>query len=92
MTFLVDYYCSSQDLAGFNHNTDENLEEMEKIVFICSCALDCIRGGGSVLIPINRLGTSLQLLEEMSTSLDASAMKVDFLFYFIFLIFKQVLC
>ncbi|KAK7359329.1 hypothetical protein VNO77_01284 [Canavalia gladiata] len=67
---------SSQDLAAFNLNSDENLEEKEKLIFISSCALECVKEGGSVLIPINRLGTSLQLLEEMTTLLEASATKV----------------
>ncbi|RDX72424.1 Integrator complex subunit 9, partial [Mucuna pruriens] len=67
---------SSQDLAGFNHNSDENSEEKEKLVFICSCAIECIKVGGSVLIPIDRLGTMLLLLEEMATSLEASDIKV----------------
>ncbi|KAK2450551.1 integrator complex subunit [Trifolium repens] len=37
---------------------------------------ECVKNGGSVLIPINRLGTVLQLLEEMTTLLEASAMEV----------------
>ncbi|KAK7273538.1 hypothetical protein RIF29_14593 [Crotalaria pallida] len=67
---------SFQDLGRFNLNSDENLEEKEKLVFISSCAIECVKGGGSVLIPTNRLGTILQLLEEITTSLEASAMKV----------------
>ncbi|CAL5201485.1 unnamed protein product [Lathyrus oleraceus] len=67
---------SFQDSDGFNLNTDEDLEEKEKLVFICSCAIECVKDGGSVLIPINRFGTILQLLEEMTTLLEASAMEV----------------
>ncbi|TKY49683.1 Integrator complex subunit 9 [Spatholobus suberectus] len=67
---------SSQDSAGFNHNSDENSEEKKKLVCICSCAIDSIKKGGSVLIPIDRLGTILLLLEELTTSLKASDMKV----------------
>ncbi|XP_027341672.1 integrator complex subunit 9 [Abrus precatorius] len=67
---------SSQDVAGFNLNSDENLEDKEKLIFISSCAIESVKEGGSVLIPINQLGTSLQLLEEMTKSLEASAMKV----------------
>lgn len=68
-------------MAGLNLNSDENLEEKEKVVFICSQAIECIKDGGSVLIPVNQLGTMLQLLEEMTTSLEASAMKVSFLVF-----------
>ena len=75
-------YCSFQDSDGFNLNTDEDLEEKEKLVFICSCAIECVKDGGSVLIPINRFGTILQLLEEMTTLLEASAMEVPFIFLF----------
>lgn len=72
----IDYYCSVQDLDEFNLNSDENSEEKEKLVFICSCAIECVKIGGSVLVPVNRLGTILQLLEEITTSLEALAMKV----------------
>ncbi|GAU39313.1 hypothetical protein TSUD_119190 [Trifolium subterraneum] len=67
---------SFQDLDEPILNSGENLEEMEKLAFICSCAIECVKDGGSVLIPINRLGTILQLLEEMTTLLEASAMEV----------------
>jgi integrator complex subunit 9 len=60
-------------------NSNENLKEKEKLVYVCSCATECVKNGGSVLIPINRLGTVLQLLEEMTTLLEASAMEVSFL-------------
>ncbi|OIW22059.1 hypothetical protein TanjilG_32651 [Lupinus angustifolius] len=67
---------SFQNFDEFNLNSDENLEEKEKLIFISSCAIECVKGGGSVLIPVNRLGTILQLLEEIATSLDASALKI----------------
>ncbi|KAH1159561.1 hypothetical protein AAZX31_11G180000 [Glycine max] len=67
---------SSQDLAGFNHNSVEYSEEKEKLVFICSHAMEHIKQGGSVLIPFDRLGTILLLLEEMTASLEASDTKV----------------
>ncbi|KAJ1414054.1 Ribonuclease Z/Hydroxyacylglutathione hydrolase-like [Sesbania bispinosa] len=69
---------SFQDLGGFNPNSDQDSEEKEKLAFICSCAIECVEVGGSVLIPINQLGTMLQLLEEMTTSFEALAMKVYF--------------
>jgi integrator complex subunit 9 len=58
-------------------NTDENLEEREKLSFLCSCTIDSLKAGGSVLIPFNRLGTLLQLLEEISASLESSTLKVQ---------------
>lgn len=58
------------------HDSDEYSEEMEKVSFICSCALATIRDGGSVLIPIGRLGVMLQLLENISLSLESSNLKV----------------
>ncbi|XP_059652788.1 uncharacterized protein LOC132299915 [Cornus florida] len=57
-------------------NTDESLEEMEKLAFICSCAMDSVKAGGSVLIPIGRPGIFLQLLEQMSFSLESLTLKV----------------
>lgn len=67
---------SFEDSDGFSLDSDVNLDEKEKLIFICSCAIECVKDGGSVLIPINRLGTILQLLEEMATLLEASAMEV----------------
>ncbi|WKA02197.1 hypothetical protein VitviT2T_020415 [Vitis vinifera] len=57
-------------------STSESLEEMEKLNFICSCIIDSVKAGGSVLIPIGRLGIILQLLELISLSLEASSLKV----------------
>ncbi|XP_004512875.1 uncharacterized protein [Cicer arietinum] len=71
-----NYSDPTSDLDRSNLNSDENLEEKEKLVFICSCAVESVKDGGSVLIPINRLGTILQLLGEMTTLLEASAMQV----------------
>ncbi|XP_029124655.1 integrator complex subunit 9-like isoform X1 [Cajanus cajan] len=81
---------SSQDLAGLNHKFDENLEEKKKLVFICSCAIDCINEGCSVLIPIDRLGTVLLLLEEMTTLLEASDLRVSYFFSFFCLCFLLI--
>ncbi|MCD7454502.1 hypothetical protein HAX54_025123 [Datura stramonium] len=61
-------------------DSDEYSEEMEKVSFICSCALDTINDGGSVLIPIGRPGVMLQLLENVSLSLDSSNLKVPIYF------------
>ncbi|KAL3374171.1 hypothetical protein AABB24_005901 [Solanum stoloniferum] len=61
-------------------DSDEYSEEMEKVSFICSCALDTISDGGSVLIPIGRPGVMLQLLENISLSLESSNLKVPIYF------------
>ncbi|KAL7615730.1 hypothetical protein Lser_V15G04155 [Lactuca serriola] len=57
-------------------NSDENSEEMEKMEFICSCSMDSVKDGGSVLIPIGRLGIVLQLLELFALHIDSFDMKV----------------
>uniref|UniRef100_A0A803Q477 Beta-Casp domain-containing protein n=1 Tax=Cannabis sativa TaxID=3483 RepID=A0A803Q477_CANSA len=64
-------------------------EERDKLAFVCSCAVDSVKNGGSVLIPIDRLGLILQLLEEISTALDYSNMKVPI--YFISSVAKELL-
>nr|XP_029124089.1 integrator complex subunit 9 homolog isoform X7 [Elaeis guineensis] len=56
--------------------TDENLEEIDKISFICSCILDSLQMGGSALIPVGRLGVVLLLLEQLSQLLESSHLKV----------------
>jgi integrator complex subunit 9 len=58
-------------------NTDEHLEEREKLSYLCSCATDSLEAGGSVLISINRVGVVLQLLEQISASLESLNLKVD---------------
>lgn len=57
-------------------STDENLEEREKLSYLCSSMTDSLKAGGSVLIAINRLGTLLQLLEQISDSLESLPLKV----------------
>ncbi|URE05802.1 Beta-Casp domain, partial [Musa troglodytarum] len=56
--------------------TDETSDEIEKISFLCSCIIDSLEGGGSVLIPVGRLGTVLLLLEQISDSLESFNLKV----------------
>ena len=58
-------------------NADEHLEEREKLSYLCSCATDSLKAGGSVLISINRVGVLLQLLEQISASLESLNLKVD---------------
>ncbi|KAJ9176324.1 hypothetical protein P3X46_011649 [Hevea brasiliensis] len=55
---------------------DESIEESKKLAFICSCVVDSVKAGGSVLIPLSRLGIVLQLLEQIPISLESSAVKV----------------
>lgn len=54
----------------------ESSEEINKISFICSCIVDSLNDGGSVLIPIGRLDIVLKLLEELSRLLESSNLKV----------------
>ena len=71
----------NQDIvAGLLLDNDENLEELEKLAFISSCAIDSVKARGSVLIPMGRLGILLQLLENISCSLDSLNLKVIFSF------------
>lgn len=69
--------CDNED-DSFNclFGSEECLEETDKISFICSSVMDSVRGGGSVLIPIGRLGIILLLLEQISQSLESSNLKV----------------
>jgi len=57
-------------------NTEDSLEEMEKLAFVCSCAAESADAGGSTLITITRIGIVLQLLELLSNSLESSSLKV----------------
>ncbi|KAL3516800.1 hypothetical protein ACH5RR_023702 [Cinchona calisaya] len=65
-----------ESITEFLLNTDELAEESDKLAFLCSCTLDSVKAGGSVLIPIARLGTVLQLLEHITFSLQSSNLKV----------------
>ncbi|CAN0909990.1 Integrator complex subunit 9 homolog [Linum grandiflorum] len=62
---------SEMDLNECLLNIDESLEEKEKITFILSCILQSVQAGGSVVIPFNRLGVLLQLLEEIPKHLES---------------------
>ncbi|KAK9682514.1 hypothetical protein RND81_10G079500 [Saponaria officinalis] len=67
--------------SEFVLNSDESSEEEEqKLTFICSCAIDSVKAGGSVLIPIGRIGVILQLLEQMSLSQELLDLKVPMFF------------
>lgn len=64
-----------EDVQCLSKN-DDIAEEIERISFICSCISDAIKSGGSVLIPIGRLGVILLILEHISETLHSSNMKV----------------
>lgn len=75
--------CSGSDVflevtAKYLLDSSEYTEEMEKIDFLCSCVLESVNAGGSVLIPIGRPGIMLQLMENVGLSLDSSNLKVCF--------------
>ncbi|KAJ8554150.1 hypothetical protein K7X08_024828 [Anisodus acutangulus] len=72
-------------------DSDDYSKEMEKISFICSCALNSINDGGSVLIPIGRPEVMLQLLEHVSLSLESSNLKEGADINLAFLPFKPML-
>ncbi|KAK6933940.1 hypothetical protein RJ641_036834, partial [Dillenia turbinata] len=57
-------------------NANKSTEEMEKLSYVCSCAADSVKAGGSVLIPMGQLGLTLQLLEQISSSLEAISLEV----------------
>ncbi|OEL31037.1 hypothetical protein BAE44_0007944, partial [Dichanthelium oligosanthes] len=57
-------------------NSDDITEEIERISFICSSIISAIKSGGSVLIPVGRLGVILLLLELISETLHSSSIKV----------------
>ncbi|XAR62520.1 hypothetical protein NMG60_11017305 [Bertholletia excelsa] len=61
-------------------NVDENAEELEKLAFLSSSVIETVRTGGSVLLPIGRLGIVLQLLEIISSSMESSNLKVPIFF------------
>ncbi|XP_027179999.1 integrator complex subunit 9 homolog isoform X2 [Coffea eugenioides] len=65
-----------ESYTEFLQNEDKFAEELEKLAFLCSCSLDSVKAGGSVLIPIARLGVLLQLLECITLSLQSSDLKV----------------
>lgn len=62
----VQILCKNDDIA----------EEIERISFICSCIIDAIKSGGSVLVPIGRLGVILLILELISETLHSFDKKV----------------
>ncbi|XAR63515.1 hypothetical protein NMG60_11023474 [Bertholletia excelsa] len=76
--------------TGLLLNIDENAEELEKLAFLSSFVIETVRTGGSVLLPIGRLGIVLQLFEIISSCLESSNLKhtpVAYLLYFSCLLF-----
>ncbi|KAI3830976.1 hypothetical protein MKX03_010274 [Papaver bracteatum] len=70
---------SEEEFSKSVVNTGESSEEMDKLAYICAHAIDSVKAGGSVLVPIGRLGIVLQLLEQISLSLESSNLKVPIL-------------
>ncbi|XP_057521916.1 uncharacterized protein LOC130801956 isoform X2 [Amaranthus tricolor] len=70
------------DVASLHslEDPDESSNEDQKLAFICSCVIDSFKAGGSVLIPIGRIGVVLQLLELISSSHEFSNSKVPIFF------------
>lgn len=62
--------------STLNPKYNESSEEVEKLNFICTCSIDSVRAGGSVLITVDRLGILLQLLEQLSIFLESSNLRV----------------
>ncbi|KAI3717849.1 hypothetical protein L1987_69729 [Smallanthus sonchifolius] len=76
---IVPVDCSTKSDNAYTRdllNFYESSEEMEKLNFICSCSMDSVKAGGSVLIPIGRLGIILQLLELFALHIESSGIKV----------------
>ncbi|XP_039787588.1 integrator complex subunit 9 homolog [Panicum virgatum] len=73
---LSDDGADADEKILFLCNSDDITEEVERISFICSCIISAIKSGGSVLIPIGRLGVILLLLELISETLHSSSIKV----------------
>ncbi|KAM7254380.1 hypothetical protein ACFE04_021520 [Oxalis oulophora] len=66
----------SEEISKLLLRNDDITEEMDKLTFICSCAIDTVKDGGSVLIPMNRIGNFLKTLEHISVLLESSTLKV----------------
>ncbi|KAK1669082.1 hypothetical protein QYE76_057241 [Lolium multiflorum] len=79
---LCDDSVSRDDGVGEDENVqilcknDDIAEEIERISFICSSIIDAIKSGGSVLVPIERLGVILLILELISETLHSFDVKV----------------
>ncbi|CAN8260185.1 unnamed protein product [Cochlearia groenlandica] len=76
--YLSTISCNKDDenLAASLLDTEDSLEELEKLAFVCSCVAESADAGGSTLITITQIGIVLQLLELMSNSLESSSLKV----------------
>lgn len=70
---------------------DESQEEMEKVSFICSCIVESVRSGGSVLIPIGRPGLILLLIEQIYAFLESSDLTVLFYSLHFVLVVRQTI-
>ncbi|XP_073123404.1 uncharacterized protein [Henckelia pumila] len=68
------------EVSDMFHSVSESSEELERLDFICSCSMDSVTAGGSVLIPIGRLAIILQLLERFSLGLESENTKIPIYF------------
>ncbi|KAM0923025.1 hypothetical protein ACQ4PT_005796 [Festuca glaucescens] len=79
---LCDDSVSRDDGVGEDENVqilckkDDIADEIERISFICSSIIDAIKSGGSVLVPIGRLGVILLILELISETVHSFDRKV----------------
>ncbi|GLJ46620.1 hypothetical protein SUGI_0982320 [Cryptomeria japonica] len=64
-----------------NSNKCGNSSEREKVGLISSSIIKAIKAGGSVLIPISRMGYILQLVEEVSLALQSAGSRQVPIFY-----------
>eukprot|EP01018_Ginkgo_biloba_P035019 Gb_33638 [translate_table: standard] len=63
------------ELTEASSSTSVTLVERDKFVLICKSIVKAIEAGGSALIPINRIGLTLQLLEEISLVLQSTSLR-----------------
>ncbi|ONK67500.1 uncharacterized protein A4U43_C05F690 [Asparagus officinalis] len=69
-------YDKEDETRSYLIDPGESSEENNKISFICSCVIDSLNEGGSVLIPVGRVGIILVLLEQLSQLLESSNLEV----------------
>ncbi|KAG6389782.1 hypothetical protein SASPL_151256 [Salvia splendens] len=71
-----DYEALQAEASSALLSTDDYLEEIDKLDIICSCSMDSIKAGGSILISTEHLGIILQLLERYEFHTTSKNMKV----------------
>ncbi|KAL9233810.1 hypothetical protein vseg_008759 [Gypsophila vaccaria] len=86
----IDEEADAPSLESLLNSDESSEEEEQKLTFICSCAIDSVKAGSSVLIPIGRIGIILELLEQMALSQELSDLKVPM--FFISSVAEELLC